>query len=650
MLRSSLFSFLFLMLTGAAVADEANLKTSPLAVAYGSHPDIQSPRLSPDGSKMAFLQSHPEGYEFLRMLDFDTKKLSGVIAYGKKDEVELKWCRWASAGRFLCGISSIDKVQGRPMFGPQQQQGQGKYYARNQVSGVNIDGSDMQVFAGNPFGMMGSQDFVIDWLPDDKDHVAILESAMDGAGLARLDIYKGGEAKTFVKRKKGARSWITDGHGVARLYMTSSQGGGGAWYGRSGEDGKWEKIHETAPRADDRFQPVGFGANLDELLYTDINNGRSALFAMNLAAGSATRLVFGHPEADVGQPVRMGKYNRIVGVTYNLEREHQEYFDPKVKDVYDRLTLLYPDDRIAIVDEDWNGRYYLVSIETKNDAGSYYRFDSELNDLAKIGTAWSRLKEHPQAEVKAVNYAARDGAQISGYLSQPPGAAPSGLPAVILPYDSASNRRVYGHDFLVQFLNASGYAVLQANYRGSMGFGKDWEGNGAFRDWERASGDIGAGARYLIDQKIADPARVCIAGWGFGGYAALMSGSEDPGMYKCIVSIGGPGNPEKLGEMARNMVSGRRYMSFGGGIGAAKAEFGSPEQRAGEIKAPVLLIQAAKDYTVPYAQFEDLGAALKAGGVKVETAEYEHAEHTIWPERYRIDLLARIGEFLDANL
>lgn len=649
MLRSSLIACFFLMLTTAAAAAEADLKTSPLAVAYGSHPDIQSPRLSPDGSLMAFLQTHPDGFEFLRTLDFDSKKVSGVIAYGKKDEVELKWCRWASTERFLCGISSIDKVQGRPTFGPPQQQGQGKYYARNQVSAVNLDGSGMQVFAGNPFGMMGAQDFVIDWLPDDKDHVAILESAMDGAGLARLDITKGGDPKTFVKRKKGARSWITDGHGVARAYMSSSQTEN-AWHARSGEEGKWEEIHRAAARdGDDRFMPLGFGANLDELLYTDINNGRYALFAMNLAAGATTRLVFGHPEADVGQPVRMGKYNRIVGVTYNLEREYQAYFDPKVKDVYDRLTLLYPDDRIVIVDEDWSGRYYLVSIDTKNDAGSYYRFDSEQNELAKIGTAWSRLKEHPPAEVKTVTYAGQDGAQIPGYLSLPPGAARTGLPAVILPYDSASNRRINGHDFLVQFLNASGYAVLQANYRGSMGFGKDWEGNGAFRDWERASGDIGAGAKYLIDQKIADPAGVCIVGWGFGGYAALMSGSADPGMYKCTVSIGGPGNPEKLGMMGRNMVSGRRFLSFAGGPDAARAQFGSPEERARAIKAPVLLIQAAKDYTVPYAQFEDLALALKSGGVKVETAEYEHAEHTIWTERYRIDLLARIGEFLDAN-
>jgi dipeptidyl aminopeptidase/acylaminoacyl peptidase len=91
-------------------------------------------------------------------------------------------------------------------------------------------------------------------------------------------------------------------------------------------------------------------------------------------------------------------------------------------------------------------------------------------------------------------------------------------------------------------------------------------------------------------------------------------------------------------------------MSFAGGPDAARAEFGSPEARAGAIKAPVLLIQAAKDYTVPYAQFEDLGAALKGGGVKVETAEYGQADHAIWPERYRIDLLARIGEFLEANL
>src|SRR3990170_1625771 len=114
MLRSSLIAFLCLILSGAA-ADEANLKTSPLAVAYGSHPDLQSPRLSPDGSKLAFLQTHPDGYEFLRLLDFGAKQGSGMIAAGQKDKVDLKWCRWASSERLLCGISRIEQSPRGPM-------------------------------------------------------------------------------------------------------------------------------------------------------------------------------------------------------------------------------------------------------------------------------------------------------------------------------------------------------------------------------------------------------------------------------------------------------------------------------------------------------------------------------------------------------
>ncbi|MBF8270723.1 MAG: peptidase S9, partial [Gammaproteobacteria bacterium] len=185
--------------------------------------------------------------------------------------------------------------------------------------------------------------------------------------------------------------------------------------------------------------------------------------------------------------------------------------------------------------------------------------------------------------------------------------------------------------------------VLQSNYRGSDGYGKEWLGGGAFQNWRTAIDDITDGAKYLVEEGIADANRICAVGWSFGGYAALMSGIEEPDRYQCIVSIAGVTDPQRIG-----WLQGRAAQSF---IGTDEevTKRGSPVNRAAEIQDPVLLVHAEKDVNVPINQSELMQEALTQHGKSVEFVTYEHAEHSIFPERYRIDLLTRVGDFLDQH-
>ena len=108
---------------------------------------------------------------------------------------------------------------------------------------------------------------------------------------------------------------------------------------------------------------------------------------------------------------------------------------------------------------------------------------------------------------------------------------------MILPHGGPSSRDVWGFDWLAQYLANRGYAVLQANYRGSAGYGDQWLQRNGFQSWRTSIGDIDAGARWLAAQGIADPARMAILGWSYGGYAALQAGATEPGLYKAIVAI-----------------------------------------------------------------------------------------------------------------
>ena len=345
----------------------------------------------------------------------------------------------------------------------------------------------------------------------------------------------------------------------------------------------------------------------------------------------------------------IGKYNRVVAAYYIEDKLQRYFFDKDIKNIYEMLAAALPGKNINIVDEDWNRRYYVVFISSDTEPGAYYRFDSKEKKLAVIGHISSGLKDYKLAPMQAIHYPARDNTPIPAFLTLPADGKRTGLPAVILPHGGPSSRDVWGFDVLAQFFAANGYAVLQSNYRGSEGYGKAWLGDGAFQGWKTAISDITDGARYLIDQGIADPNRICVVGWSYGGYAALMSGIENPSLYKCIVSIAGVSDPRTLGFNELRFVGGSAAQSFIGREDEVVKD-GSPLERAAEIKVPVFLAHAEEDANVPFKQSEKMYDALKQQNKSVEFVHYEKAAHDIRPPRYRIDLFTRVAEFLNKNI
>ena len=252
--------------------------------------------------------------------------------------------------------------------------------------------------------------------------------------------------------------------------------------------------------------------------------------------------------------------------------------------------------------------------------------------------------------MRPISYAADDGVQIPAYLTVPVDRGKGPFPAIVLPHGGPSARDYWDYDYLVQYLVASGYAVLQSNYRGSEGYGRAWRGDGGFRAWRRAIGDITAGAEYLVREGIADPKRVCAVGWSYGGYAALMSVIEQPTRYRCVVSIAGVTNPASLSAREMNFIGGAGAAEFIGDKDPEVRDQGSPTARSAEIKVPVLLVHAREDLNVPFRQSEDFAKTLRGANKDVKFVEYDHADHGIRPERYRVDLLTQLGDFLQQHL
>ncbi|MFL6760327.1 alpha/beta hydrolase family protein [Sphingomonas sp.] len=205
-----------------------------------------------------------------------------------------------------------------------------------------------------------------------------------------------------------------------------------------------------------------------------------------------------------------------------------------------------------------------------------------------------------------------------------------------------------GFDWLAQFLAARGYAVIQPNYRGSAGYGDEWKGENAFKEWRKAIGDVSASARYLVSQGIADPARLAIVGWSYGGYAALQSAAVDPGLYKAAVAIAPVTDLSLLKSEALNLSSYSLVNQFVGS-GPHVVE-GSPLRRATEIKVPVLLFHGDMDRNVAIEQSEKMAAALRGAGDKVELVRFKGLDHQLDDSDARVSMLTKMGEFLDSAI
>jgi dipeptidyl aminopeptidase/acylaminoacyl peptidase len=249
-----------------------------------------------------------------------------------------------------------------------------------------------------------------------------------------------------------------------------------------------------------------------------------------------------------------------------------------------------------------------------------------------------------------IQYTASDGVVVPAYLTLPGPEDKGPYPTILLPHGGPQSRDVWGFGWLTQFLVANGFAVLQSNFRGSGGYGRDWVGEGGFKSWRLVIADLEAGARAVVERGIADPERMCIVGWSYGGYAALMSVLEHSGRYRCVVSIAGVTDPGLLAKDLRRYLGGRAAAEEMIGRDAEVLARGSPKKRAAEFQVPVLLFHGDEDVNVPVDHSRKLAKALRRKKRSVGYFEYADAEHDIWRDSYRIDMLERMGDFLHEHL
>ncbi len=376
---------------------------------------------------------------------------------------------------------------------------------------------------------------------------------------------------------------------------------------------------------------------------------RKALFRIKFSETPVTELVASHPQVDIDGVIRSAGGQRVVGYTYALEKRDAEFFDPEYKALISALGRAIPNLPIIRFERaSADGNRMLIFAGSDNDPGRYFVYDKSTKKLAETLLVRPELEKQQLASVRPVSVKTADGTVIPAYLTLPLNKEPKNLPAVVLPHGGPSSRDEWGFDWLAQYLAARGYAVLQPNYRRSAGFGDTWLVQNGFKSWKISIGDITSSARWLGSQGFADPNRIAVVGWSYGGYAALQSAVTEPSLFKAIVAIAPVTDLSLLKDEAQDFTNSRVVRDFVGS-GPYIAE-GSPLRHASAIKVPVLLVHGDVDQNVGIEQTDKMEAALRAAGTEVEYLRYKELDHQLDDSAARTEMLTKIGQILDRTI
>jgi len=216
----------------------------------------------------------------------------------------------------------------------------------------------------------------------------------------------------------------------------------------------------------------------------------------------------------------------------------------------------------------------------------------------------------------------------------------------VMPHDGPVARDSWKFNFLRTFLANRGYAVLQMNYRGSTGFGVKWHLD-AQKDWGATIySDIQDATKWAVSEGIADPKRVCILGWGFGGYEALLSAVRAGETYRCAVSINGIADLESQQQQAA--VLGNTELRREIGTDRETFRRNSPLANAASINIPVLLVHGTRDWQVQVDQTKSMDDEL--GKKRHTTVLIKNGGHDLERKSDRVTLLESVERFLAENL
>lgn len=516
--------------------------------------------------------------------------------------------------------------------------------------GVDINGKNARCLTC----FEGVRTQIIDDLEDQPDFVIVGLNKRNPMVFDpyRLNI-KTGEMVMLAENPGNIQGWMTDHEGKLRVATAIVDGVNSQLLYRDNENEEFRPLITTNFK--ETLSPEFFTFD-NKKLYATSNIGRDKSVAVvyDPATLSETEVLFENPDYDLSGLSYSRKRKVLTAASYVSWKRERHFFDKQTKDIFENLEKLLPGYEISISSSDKAEEKYIVRTYSDKSLGAYYFYDLKKNHLTKIQEVSPWIDEKQMADIKPIQYRARDGKVIHGYLTLPKGVEPKNLPVVINPHGGPWARDNWGFNPEVQFLANRGFAVLQMNFRGSTGYGREFL-ESSFKQWGlNMQNDITDGVYWLIEQGIADKNRIAIYGASYGGYATLQGIVVTPTLYAAAVDYVGVSNlftfMQTIPPYWKPMLDMMYEMVGNPEKDKIQFEATSPALNAHRIMTPLFVAQGAKDPRVNIAESDQIVEAMKKRGVEVEYMVKENEGHGFHNEENRFDFYRAMEKFLNTHL
>lgn len=622
-MKLSVFLLLAITLTLAIQAELPRL--IPMQDFFKNPPQV-SFKLSPDGEYLSFLSPWENRFN-IHIQKIGTETITRITSATQRD---IFGYMWANSTRLVY----VQDQGGDENF---------RLYA------VNRDGTEFKDLT--PFDKVRVE--LVDDLDNSDTEMLIAMNKRDPRvfDVYRINIYTG-EMTMIAENPGNIGGWMTDHEGKLRLAMITDGVNVGILY-RENESQEFRLILRTNFK--ESVTPLFFTFDNKNLYVTsNIGRDKAAIYEYNLAENKFGNLIYEHAEVDVAGLLASKKRKIITGVAYTTDKRKYHFFDEQRKNMQSDLEQKLPGYEVLITNMTQDETKALVVQYSDKSRGAYYFYNITTKELNKLVDISPWLKEEDMADMKPITYTSRDGLVIHGYLTLPRGVEPKNLPVVINPHGGPWYRDNWGFNPEVQFLANRGYAVLQMNFRGSTGYGRQfWAAS--FKKWgKEMQDDITDGVQWLIKEGIADPKRVGIYGGSYGGYAVLAGLAFTPDVYACGVDYVGVSNIftllssippywQPILQMLYEMIGDPEK-------DADLLRAASPVFHADKIKSPLLIAQGANDPRVTKSESDQMVSALKARGIDVPYLVKDNEGHGFANEENRFDFYRAMEQFLSKHL
>ena len=568
-------------------------------------------KISPDGKYLATRIQSKEDIALVVFSRTDKKMLSST-----------KFTNGTQVGEFYW-VSNQRLV----MKQLEREQGSEQLFYYGQLYAVNADGSNRELIYG--YNVQGEQtgsrlskkdttkgwaEF-IDILPNDDEHILISSTPWSKSQSIFPSVYKlnvnNGKMNKVVTGPISDAQFITNQAG--ELTLSSGVTSDGTKKVFRFIDEKWQEVSQFEYGGD--FLPITMSAD-SKYLYALDNPEQDTLglYKLNLQTSDYQK-VYSEDKIDVTSLRTSVDKRSITAMRFDPDYPTYIMLDKTSSEaqIFKSLVQQFPGQSIELTSHDKDGNLWVVYTSSAYSPGTYYLYDKKKNKIGRLFKSITKFPEQLMTEVVPIEFKATDGKTIKGYITYTPTEKQSAMPMVVLVHGGPRDRDYWEFNHELQLLASQGYRVLQINYRGSFGYGRDFLTAGD-RHWgDNIQQDIIDGTRWAIKNKLAIKDNICIMGTSFGGYSAVQSAILAPDLYQCVVSNAGIYDLTKLydeGDIAQ-YYTGKAFLERVIGKDDNQLRLFSPAYNAEKITMPVFIAHGKKDQRAPVEHAEALIKALK---------------------------------------